>query len=44
MRAAVAALASANWVIDSPQPTVPSSAVSLTRHRYRVASKSLGSG
>jgi hypothetical protein len=38
MMALTAKLASGNWVIDSPQPTTPSSVVILTRHRWRSAS------
>ena len=44
MMALTAKLASGNWVIDSPQPTTPSSVVILTRQRCRRALKSLGSG
>jgi hypothetical protein len=44
MIAATARFVSGNWVMDSPHLTIPSSEVILTRHRLRVALKSLGSG
>ena len=44
MIAFVAKFASVNWVIDSPQPTTPSSVVIFARQRWRSASKSFGSG
>ena len=44
MIALAAKFASGNCVIDSPQPTWPSSAVILHRHRCRSALKSFGSG